>query len=74
MTLFQTLKYNVVSTLKSDVETTLKMGCFPNVESNNVASTLKNWLFNRRDLKSTLNNVETMLCADWVVIVSPSKL
>ena len=27
--------------LKSDVETTLKIGCFPNVESNNVVSTLK---------------------------------
>ena len=36
-----TLKSDVVSTLKYDVETTLKMGCFPNVEINNVVSTLK---------------------------------
>ena len=27
--------------LKSDVESTLKMGCFPNVEINNVVPTLK---------------------------------
>ena len=31
----------MVSTLKSDVETTLKMGCFPDVEINYVVSTLK---------------------------------
>ena len=38
---FLTLKYNVVSMLKSDVETSLKIGCFPDVEINNVVSTLK---------------------------------
>ena len=44
----KTLKYGVVSTLKQllvstlclDVEMTLKMGCFPEIEINNIVSTL----------------------------------
>ena len=36
-----TLKSDVVSTLKSDFEKTYKMGCFSDVEINNIASTLK---------------------------------
>ena len=36
-----TLKSDVVSALKFDVKKTLKMSCFPDVEINNVVSTLK---------------------------------
>ena len=53
-----TLKSDVVSTLKSDVEKMLKMGCFPDVEINNVVSTLKISCSTSRhkiNIKTTLN-------------------
>ena len=60
-----TLKSDVVSTLKSDVKTTLKMSCFPDVEINNVISTLKISCSTSQPKIKLKNNVETTLCAVW---------
>ena len=62
-TLFQCWNLTLFQTLKSDVEKTLKMGCFPDVEIYNVVSILKiDCLTSRPNV-----NLKTTLCAGWVI-------
>ena len=64
------LKSYVVSTLKSDVESTLKICCFPNVDINNV-SKLKIGCSTSRPKINLKNNVETTLCAGVTLKIDP---
>ena len=55
----------MVSTLKSNVETMLKKGCFPDAEINNVVSMLKIGC----STSQPKINLKTTLCADWDVFL-----